>query len=273
MGNGAKQDWTVRERTVLEIAERIDSVDVRVVSGHVSVLPGDSEGAHLEVTEIDGPPLRVTVENGRLTIAHEDLHWSSLLSFRLRSRDRRRAVVSVAVPARCAANVGVVTADAIVAGLVGEVAVRCVSGDITLDATAGGVQVQTVSGDVDLRDVQGAVSLTTVSGEVTIVDGHPPTVHAKSVSGDVTLDLRPEGAVEVDVTTVSGDLTIRVPASTGMDVDVMSTSGDIASAFDGVEVSRSPGAHRLSGRIGDGTGRVRGRSVSGRVALLASAQP
>ena len=98
-------------------------------------------------------------------------------------------------------------------------------------------------------------------------------MRAKSVSGDVTLDLQPSGAVEVDVTTVSGDLTIRVPASTGLDVDVVSTSGDIASAFDGVELSKRPGVHRMSGRVGDGTGRLRGRSVSGRVALLASGQP
>ena len=93
-------EWTVRERTVLEMAEPISSVEVRVVSGHVDVVPGDSEGAHLEVTEIDGPPLRVTVDNGRLTIAHEDLHWSSCSASGCGSRERRRAVVSVAVPAQ-----------------------------------------------------------------------------------------------------------------------------------------------------------------------------
>ena len=266
-------EWTVRERTVLEIADPIRSVDVRVVSGRVNLVPGDSDGAHLEVTEIDGPPLRVTVDNGRLTVAHDDLQWASLLGFRLRSRDRRRAVVSIAVPASCAAAVGVVTADAVVAGIEGEVRVRCVSGDVTLDGTVGAVHVQTVSGDVELRDVTGALALTTVSGELTIVDGRPPSVHAKSVSGDVTLDLHPSGTVEVDVTTVSGDLTVRVPATAGLDVDVVSTSGDVASAFDGVELSKRPGVHRMSGRVGDGTGRLRGRSVSGRVALLASGQP
>jgi len=265
-------EWTVRERTVLELNEVITAVDVRVVSGRVDVVPGDSEGAHVQVTEIEGPPLRVTVVDGRLTIAHEDLQWSSLLGFRLRSRERRRAVVSVAVPRVCSAQVGVVTADAIVAGLGGNVTVRCVSGDVTLDGTSGEVHVQTVSGDVELRGVAGAISLTTVSGGMTVVDGRPPSVQAKSVSGDVTLDLHSTGAVVVDVTTVSGDLTVRLPASTGLDVDVVSASGEMASAFDGIELSKRPGAHRLSGRVGDGSGRLRGRSVSGRVALLASRQ-
>jgi len=266
-------EWMVEQPTVLEVEEPIRAVDVRIVIGHVDLVCGDGDGARVEVTEIEGPPLQVTVVDGQLTIAHEDLHWASLLGFRLRSRDRRRAVVSVAVPQHCSAKVGVVTADAIVAGLGGDVTVRCVSGDITLDGTGGDVQVQTVSGDVELRDVAGAISLTTVSGGVTVVDGRPPSVQAKSVSGDVTLDLHSTGAVVVDVTTVSGDLTVRLPASSGLDVDVMSASGDVASAFDGVELSKRPGVHRLSGRVGDGSGRVRGRSVSGRVALLASGQP
>ena len=266
-------EWTLSQPTVIEVDDAIHAVDVRVVSGHVDLVCGEGDGAHVEVTEIDGPPLRVTVDNGRLTIAHEDLHWPSLLGFRLRARERRRAVVSVAVPIRCSAMVGVVTADAIIAGLAGDVTVRCVSGDVTLDGTGGDVQVQTVSGDCELRDVAGAISLTTVSGGVTVVEGRPPSVRAKSVSGDVTLDLHSTGAVLVDVTTVSGDLTVRLPSSTGLDVDVVSTSGEVASAFDGVELSKRPGVHRMSGRVGDGTGRLRGRSVSGRVALLASGQP
>ena len=266
-------EWTVREPTVLELTDVITEIDIRIVSGRVDVVPGDGEGAHLQVNEIDGAPLRVMVDDGRLVIAHEELQWSSLLSFRLGRHERRRAVVSVAVPPRCAASVGVVTADAVVAGIDGDVRVRCVSGDVTLDGTSGGVQVQTVSGDVELRDVGGAVSLTTVSGGMTVVDGRPASVQAKSVSGDVTLDLRPTGPVVVDVSTVSGDLTVRVPASSGLDVDVVSASGQVASAFEGVEQSKRPGVHRLTGRVGDGTGRLRGRSVSGRVALLASTAP
>ena len=266
-------EWTVREPTVLEVDQAITAVDVRVVSGHVDVVAGDTETARVEVSEIDGPALRVTVRDGRLTIAHEELQWISLLGFRLRGRERRHAVVSVAVPARTSASVGVVTAGAVVAGLEGDVRVRCVSGEVVLDGTRGDVQVQTVSGDVELREVAGAVSLNTVSGGLTVVDGRPPSVQAKSVSGDVTLDQQPSGPVVVDVTTVSGDLTVRLPAASGLDVDIVSASGEVASAFDGVELSRRPGSHRMTGRVGDGTGRLRGRSVSGRVALLARAQP
>src|SRR3954453_10481006 len=72
-------EWTLSQPTVIEVDDAIHAVDVRVVSGHVDLVCGEGDGAHVEVTEIDGPPLRVTVDNGRLTIAHEDLHWPSLL--------------------------------------------------------------------------------------------------------------------------------------------------------------------------------------------------
>jgi hypothetical protein len=265
-------EWAVREPTVLEVDGPIREVDVRIVCGHVDLVKADGPGAQVEVTAIDGPPLRVTVAHGRLTIEHEDLHWASLLSWRHRGRERRHATVSVAVPAECRASVGVVSADAVVAGIDGDIRIRCVDGDVVLDRAGGSVQVQSVSGDVELRGITGSIAWTTVSGGLTVVDGRPPAVKAKSVSGDVTLDLQAPGAVVVDVTTVSGDLTVRVPASAGLEVDVVSASGDVASAFDGVEMSRLPGAHRMSGRVGDGAGRLRGRSVSGRVALLAAPQ-
>jgi hypothetical protein len=263
-------EWTVQEPTTIDVDEPIRSVDVRIVAGHVDVVTADDvAGARVEVTAVDGVPLQVEVAQGRLTVAHEELQWRGLLKWRLLGHEHRRAVVSVAVPRECEVSIGVVTADAVVAGVKGRTKVRCVAGDVTLAEAAGDVEVQSVSGDVELRGVTGQVSLTTVSGELTLVDGRTGHIRAKSVSGDVTLDLQPTDPLRIDVTTVSGDLTVRVPATTGFDVDVLSASGDIASAFDGVAPSRMPGAQRLAGRVGDGSGRVRGRSVSGGVSLLA----
>lgn len=265
-------EWTVETPTAIDVDERVRSVDVRIVAGHVDVVTTDDEGgARVEVTSIEGPPLQVAVHGGRLTVAHEELQWHGLLKWRLLTHERRRAVVSVAVPRDCEVSIGVVTAGAVVAGVTGRTHVRCVAGDVTLDGTAGDIEVQSVSGDVELRGVEGQVNLTTVSGGLTLVDGRSGHIRAKSVSGDVTLDLQPTDPLRIDVTTVSGDLTVRVPATSGFDVDVLSASGDIASAFDGVAPSRMPGAQRMTGRVGDGSGRVRGRSVSGGVSLLARA--
>lgn len=261
-------DWTVEQPTTLEIDEAITSVDVRLVAGHVDVITTDGPTT-VEVTEIDGVPVIVQTSGGRLTIAHEELQWHGVLGWLKASRDRRRAVVAVAVPAGATASVGVVTADAVVAGLTGGVKVRCVSGDIVLDQTEGDVQVESVSGDVEGRRVAGDISLKTVSGSLTVVDGAPSKVRARSISGDVVLDVRTADQLAIDVTTVSGDVTVRLPDDAALKVDVLTTSGDVASAFDELHVQSQPASRKLVGCVGAGDGNFRGRTVSGNVALLA----
>jgi hypothetical protein len=236
----------------------------------VDVVPTDgTDSARVEVTEIQDEPLIVSIEAGVLTIRHERVSWDGILGWLRRGAERRRAVVSVAVPASCGANVGVVSANAVVAGLHGPVAVRCVSGDVVLDEVTGEVEVESVSGDVEGRGIGGGMRLRTVSGGLTVVDGKGGRVNAKSVSGDVALDLQPIGGVDIHVVTVSGDVTVRLPGDTGMRVEVSTTSGDLASAFDGLSLQKKPGSRKLHGSVGDGEGALRGHTVSGRVALLA----
>jgi hypothetical protein len=258
-------EWTVTEPTVLDIDEPVTALAVRIVAGHVDVLPTDGP-ARVEVSEIEHDPLIVTVEDGVLTIRHESLTWDGVM--RWLRQERRRAVISVAVPASCAAKIGVVSASAVIAGLDAPVHVRCVSGDVTLDGVTGKVDVESVSGDVEGRALRGRVAIASVSGGVTLVDGHADRIKAKSVSGDVALDLIPN-APDVDITTVSGDVLVRLPHDAAMRVDVASTSGDLSCAFDGATVERKPGSRKMHGSLGDGSGALHGRTVSGRVALLA----
>lgn len=260
-------DWKVEEPTVLDIEEPVSVLRVRLVAGHVDVVTTDSPGARVEVTEIDGAALFVSIEAGQLVIAHQELRWDGILSW-LRS-DRRAARVSVAVPESCDVKVGVVSADAVVAGVDGRVEVRSVSGEAVLDGVTGQVDVESVSGDVEARAVSGGLNVKTVSGDLTLVSAQTERVRAKSVSGDMTLDLRAGAGIDVDLSTVSGDVTVRLPDQVGVKVDVMSMSGELSSAFEGLAVESSPGRRRLSGRIGSGAGALHGRTVSGGVALLA----
>ena len=265
------QEWTVDHPQAIEIDEPVTDLAVRIVAGHVDVVTvDDPQAARVEVTDIEDAPLQVSIENGVLTIQHEKVNWDGILGWLRSDRklERRRAVVSVAVPQSCSTRVGVVSANAVIAGLTGRVRVRCVSGEITLDEVAGEVDVESVSGDIEARNLNGEMTLRTVSGGLTVVDGKSGQVKAKSVSGDVALDLHPEERVDIDVTTVSGDVTVRLPESTGLTVDLASTSGDLACSFEGLDLKKKPGSRKLSGSIGDGRGALHGRTVSGRVALL-----
>jgi hypothetical protein len=261
------QEWTVDEPRVIDIPGEVHAVAVRLVAGHVDVVTTDEPTARVEVTDVDGDPLHVSVDDsGRLVIRHPQLTWSGILGW-LRS-ERRRAVVSVAVPARCDTSIGVVSADAVVAGVTGAVDVRCVSGDIVLDEVTGRVAAESVSGDVEARALAGSIALKSVSGGLTVVDGTPEKVRVDSVSGDVALDLRSPGHVDITVNTVSGDVTVRVPEQAGLSVDLVSTSGRLDTAFDGLDRESKPGVRRLRGTVGDASGRLRGRTVSGSLALL-----
>lgn len=262
-------EWTVSEPGVVDVDEPVASLDVRLIGGHVDVVPCDEAAARIEISELDGPPLHVSCHAGRLVIAHEELRWEGVLGWLRVPRRTRRAVVSVAVPASSEVRIAVVAADAVVAGVSAPVRVRSVSGDVTLDGTTGEVVAESVSGDVEARGLGGSVSMKSVSGNLTVVDGAPVAVKVRSVSGDVTMDLATNPSI--DATTVSGDVTVRLPDDAGLDVDVVSTSGDVASVFDGLSVSARPGAKKLHGRVGSGAGTVRGRTVSGSVSLLARA--
>src|SRR3954470_9536597 len=262
------QQWTVETPQAIDIPGEVLSLAVRGAGGHVDVLPTDGPSARVEVTEIDGEPLTVIIDDdGRLVIRHERLTWGGILGW-LRA-ERRRAVVSVAVPAQCDTSIGVVSADAVVAGVHGKIDVRCVSGDIVLDDVTGTVSAESVAGDVEARRLAGSIGLKSVSGGLTVVDGAPEKVRVDNVSGDVALDLYSSGGVDITVNTVSGDVTVRVPERSGLTVDVLTTSGEIACAFDSLEQEKRPGARRLRGSVGDASGHLRGRTVSGAVAVLA----
>ncbi len=262
------QEWTVDSPQTIDVPDEVRSLAVRLVAGHVDVVTTDGPGARVEVTEVTDEPLTVSIDDrGRLVIRHARLTWGGLLGW-LRT-DRRRAVVSVAVPQQCDTSIGVVAADAVVAGVHGAIDVRCVSGDIVLDEVTGEVSAESVSGDVEARALAGSISLKSVSGGLTVADGTAERVRVDSVSGDVALDLSPSGAVDITVNTVSGDVTVRLPDEAGMSVDLLSTSGHLDTAFDGLDSENRPGARRLRGTLGDASGRLRGRTVSGSLALLA----
>jgi hypothetical protein len=261
--------WEIADARQLDVEEPVTSLRVRLVSGHVDVVTTDGPGTRVEVDEVKGEPIIVSVEDGLLSISHRKYAGDGLLGWLKGSHfGNRSAIVSVAVPASCAVRIEVVSAGAVVAGVDGDVTVRCVSGDITLDGAVGDVDVDSVSGDIEGRGLGGGVTVKTVSGSVTVVDSECARLQAKSVSGDVALDLRPLTGIEIDVVTVSGDLTLRMPQSTGTTVDVSSTSGRLTSAFSGVSTTSKPGRHAMSGSVGDGGGTLKGRTVSGSVALL-----
>jgi hypothetical protein len=268
------QQWRIESPQTLDL-EGVRRLEVRMVSGSINVVgrteDAESGAAQVEVSQVEGP-LNVSLENGTLTIAHERLTWGGFFDW-IGNR-RAEAVVSVSVPADCPLELGVVSADAVVSGIIADrTAVKSVSGDVTLDGVRSDISAQTVSGDLETRQLSGTLSFKTVSGDLTVVAGSSDRVKADSVSGDVTLDLDLQQAGRIDVSSVSGDLVLRMPESTSLTVDVKTMSGSLDSAFDGVRADSKPGKKSMHGQVGAGDGRLSSKTVSGDVTLLRRSQP
>ncbi|WP_162931400.1 DUF4097 family beta strand repeat-containing protein [Streptomyces sporangiiformans] len=262
-------EWSVAEPRKLTFDDPVTALHVRIVNGTVNVVGVDEGSTRLEVTEIEGPPLVVTQADGTLTVAYEDLPWKGFLKWLDRKSWRRSAVVSLAVPAGTRVEVGVVGASAVVSGVDGRADIKCVTGDTTLVGLSGPVRATTVSGNVEAQAVAGDLRLNSVSGDLTVMDGSCPTVKADSVSGSIILDIDSASSpTDVSLTSISGEIAIRLPHPADAEVEANTASGTVSSAFDDLRVGGQWGAHKITGRLGAGTGRLKATTVSGSIALL-----
>ncbi|WP_392963014.1 DUF4097 domain-containing protein [Streptomyces sp. LN245] len=262
-------EWSVTEPKKLSFDGPVQTLHVRIVNGTVNVVGTDEGSARLEVSELDGPPLKVTQEGGTLTVAYEDLPWKGFLKWLDRKGWRRAAVVSLAVPTHTHVEVGVVGAAAVVSGTDGRVQVKGVTGDTTLVRVSGPVRVETVSGNLEAQAVTGDLHFNSVSGDLTVVEGSGTSVRAESVSGSMIVDLDATGTpTDVRLSNVSGEIAIRLPHPADAEVEANTASGNVSSAFEDLRVNGQWGAKKITGRLGAGNGRLRAMTVSGSIALL-----
>jgi hypothetical protein len=257
-------EWTIEAPTSLDFDD-VTELRVRLIAGSVAVLATTGTPS-LEVSSLEGDPLTVTYEDGVLTVAHENLNWEGLLKW-LRPQ-RHAATVTVSVPRKCRAQVGVVSATAVMSGISARASVKSVSGEITLDGVTGDVDANTVSAAVEAQGINGKLNFNTVSGDLTLADGWLERLDVNGVSGDVTadLDLDPLGGMQV--TTVSGEVMVRLPAEADARVNLHSVSGEVRSEFAELRRSSAPASRSVSGSLGAGSGQVSVTTMSGRVMLL-----
>ena len=94
-------------------------------------------------------------------------------------------------------------------------------GSITVGSCLGGCRVKTKSGSAHVGSV-GAAEITIGSGSVR-VDHVEGSVHARAISGSVTVDAEGHGPIEIE--TMSGAITITLPDGCRPEVRAKSLSG------------------------------------------------
>ncbi len=266
------ESWVVAGPQVIEV-EDVRALRVGLVGGRVDVVAHEDpheRGARLEVHEVDGRPLEVTLTDGELRVGYSFTlgGWEGFVEKFRNFQDKDRADVHVAVPRDVLAKVGTVSADGLVAGLRQDASVSTVSGSVVVDDLRGRLTTHSVSGEVVVRALDGDLRFNTVSGELS-ASGDLTLAQGNSVSGDVSLDVG-AGTSSITVTTVSGDLTVRVPEGAGLRVRAQSVSGRLV--VDGHEHKGSgPGQRSVDVGQGDGGAFVSATTVTGHVTILRAA--
>jgi lia operon protein LiaG len=158
----------------------------------------------------------------------------------------------------------------------GRVSVKDVTGNITLDSGSGGLMVDRVkggtlhidsgSGGVEGNDIEVAeLNADVGSGGLRLYKVKSPVVTAETGSGGITLEILSD-IQRLSVETGSGGATVRVPATLSAEIDAETGSGGFSTDFE--VTTRRVGRNHISGRIGDGKGRISIEAGSGSVRLL-----
>jgi len=262
--------WVVSDELSTDLDD-VQSVVVRIVAGDVTVTAG--EKSRVEVRRLSGADVYVESRDGVLHVAQPDPDIAPIERFLKMFTEGSRHRCTVAITAAPGAKISITTvsAEVVASGFGGGCNVKTVSGEVTLSRFGKDVDVKTVSGDIQVKDVSGGLKLKTVSGEVGVVDGSCRWVDAKSVSGDVLLDLDLDPSGTYDVSTVSGDVAIRTISEPNLSVDAKSVSGRLTTDF-GIEWNVKPGKRHLSETIGSGGARLWVKTVSGDLRVLRGRQ-
>jgi lia operon protein LiaG len=213
------------------------------------------------------------------------------------------ADLRIVVPRGKRLAVHLAAGDATVSNVDGDLHIDVSAASITTERTRGRLSLDTGSGSVRVTDAQGPVNLDTGSGTVTVSDVRGDELRMDTGSGSITARNVEVGTLSADVgsggvrlsgikasrlsldtgsgssdiellsdvedVTVdagSGSVSLRLPANVGAEVDIETGSGGIETDFP-IQVTRFE-RNSLRGRLGDGRGRIRIESGSGRVRLI-----
>ncbi|MCR5685505.1 MAG: DUF4097 family beta strand repeat-containing protein [Lachnospiraceae bacterium] len=141
--------------------------------------------------------------------------------------------------------------------------INSMSGEAEItDAKVTAADISTMSGDIDLTDCEfGVLSVSSVSGD-TDFSGTAGSIHAKTTSGDVELEL--ESRSDITASSVSGDINIRFDDCAGYVAQVSTTSGDITLCCGDEEKSVIRSGSYI---LGNGDSKLKLNSVSGDIVV------
>jgi len=197
---------------------------VQLVGGAVEVVAHDAEDVALEVLDVTGNPVEVTVEDTLLSIGYPSLGWEGWMKRLTSFRSSDRAGIRLAVPRGTGVTLATATAAVTATGLTADVSLYSAAGIVYAADIRGKVTARTFSGAITLDRHEGPVTVQSASGIVRI-QGSTTHVGVSTGSGDVQLRNASTSSV-VSVSTLAGAVDVLLPP-TGLVLTARTVSGAV----------------------------------------------
>ncbi|WP_353807814.1 DUF4097 family beta strand repeat-containing protein [Agromyces sp. SYSU T00194] len=263
----ALEKWIIApgQTRVIDI-ELARSLKVGLVGGSVTVLAHDEPGLRIEVSSVHGRDLRVEIDGDAVEVDHAQLRWDNFMDAFKGFRGNMRADVSILAPREIALKLGVVSADALITGFLGDAKLSTVNGDLTVDRHVGDLELNSVTGEISVGSHEGRIAAHSVSGDIA-ASGTVTRFDSDTVSGDVILDVAGVPS-RIDTNTISGDLTVRLDAGSSARFRVNTVSGTIFIDDTSIKGTLGKGFERVVGELSGSWTDFGANSVSGNVSVM-----
>jgi hypothetical protein len=211
------QDPSLQERTIL-------------VRGVKDLESGDGEYTTIEMAQR---------EDGQVVVETRYIGQDKLGFLQIKHKPCL-ITYTVQVPKNCSIRVESVSGSIEIEKLEGEFNISSVSGAIALIDLSGEIRCQSVSGQIRAERLNGPTNCENVSGNIQLLQSQIPALEAKTVSGEILVDIAGQ-AEPYSFHTVSGDLTLILAEEQGISIQMQSLSGKLHIHHpDGIASQKAP---------------------------------
>lgn len=187
--------------------------------------------------------------------------WRGTIDCRLDDGDVRLERVESSV------SVHLEDGDLEVTGFAGDLTVNTEDGDVRLeDSRLGKFQARLEDGNLHLAGCSGNLDAELEDGDVVLDGVRLERCRVRTEDGDVTAGFRDPAAIDLDLASADGNVDVTLDEGARAALSLHSDDGTIEVDLGGVsDLQRERGG--VTGRLGDGSGRIRIRTGNGDIGL------
>jgi len=213
--------------------------DLDNLSGDIRIVPGSGRDLTIQISRVSRGRTEADAKTGLARVRVETTHRGDRATARTVYPNERQSTYSVSVdyvitaPAGTRITAKTISGDLTIGALTGELTLNSMSGDVRVTGATRVLHAKTVSGDVTLIDcgAEGLLEASTMSGDVTGTNLKARRVELQSISGTVTG--RNVNAQAVKLNSMSDDVVFDGDLAAGGRYEFTSHSGTVRLALDG----------------------------------------